>query len=96
MPTFPDHIESPLQPQEAFGKAVRLRRHELELSQEELGARCGLDRTYVSGIERGERNPTIQTIWALSKGLSVAPSELLSRAERRLEGSRKDSPEDSR
>jgi transcriptional regulator with XRE-family HTH domain len=78
-------IDGPLQPQEAFGKVVRLRRHELELSQEELGARCGLDRTYVSGVERGERNPTIQTIWVFAEGLDIAPSMLLGRAEQRIE-----------
>lgn len=75
----------PLRPQEAFGKAVRLRRHELELSQEELGARCGLDRTYISGIERGERNPTIQTIWKVADGLQSVPSRLLEQAQRRIE-----------
>lgn len=80
----------PLQPQEAFGKAVRLRRHELELSQEELGARCGLDRTYISGIERGERNPTIQTIWRVADGLQSAPSKLVQQAQRRIERAREE------
>lgn len=83
-------IDAPLQPQEAFGKAVRLRRHELELSQEELGARCGLDRTYISGIERGERNPTIQTIWVFADGLDTTPSVLIERAEQRIEKARKE------
>ena len=80
----------PLGPQEAFGKAVRLRRHELELSQEELGARCGLDRTYISGIERGKRNPTIQTIWRVAEGLQSAPSKLLEQAQRRIETAREE------
>jgi transcriptional regulator with XRE-family HTH domain len=79
-----------LRPQEAFGKAVRLRRHELELSQEELGAQCGLDRTYISGIERGERNPTLQTIWRVAGGLQISPSGLLERAERRIERAEKE------
>ena len=83
-------IDAPLQPQEAFGKVVRLRRHELELSQEELGARCGLDQTYVSGVERGKRNPTIQTIWVFAEGLDIAPSTLFERAERRIEEARKE------
>lgn len=77
MPMSRKQIDAPLQPQEAFGKAVRLRRHELELSQEELGTRCDLDRTYISGIERGERNPTIQTIWVFAEGLEIAPWVLL-------------------
>jgi transcriptional regulator with XRE-family HTH domain len=74
-----------LEPMEAFGKAVRLRRHELELTQEELGWRCGLDRTYISGVELGKRNPTIQTIWVLAEGLDIDPSRLLERTEARIE-----------
>lgn len=66
---------------EAFGEAVRERRHELGLSQEELGYRCGLDRTYVSGIERGVRNPTLKVIWQLADGLEVDASALLRSAE---------------
>jgi transcriptional regulator with XRE-family HTH domain len=94
MPMSRKQIDAPLQPQEAFGKAVRLRRHELELSQEELGARCDLDRTYISGIERGERNPTIQTIWVFADGLEIAPHTLLERTEKRIEQAKeeKESP----
>ena len=47
---------------EAFGEAVRAERERKDLSQEELGFEAGLDRTYVSGIERGVRNPTVVTI----------------------------------
>lgn len=43
----------------AFGRAVRRQREELAISQEELGFRSELDRTYISGIERGVRNPTL-------------------------------------
>lgn len=89
MPMSRKQIDAPLQPQEAFGKAVRLRRHELELSQEELGTRCDLDRTYISGIERGERNPTIQTIWVFAEGLEIAPWVLLERTEKRIEKAKK-------
>lgn len=67
---------------ESFGRAVRERRQELGLSQERLGYRCGLDRTYVSGIERGVRNPTLKVIWALAEGLDVEVSALFLRAER--------------
>lgn len=68
----------------AFGSAVRETRGQLGLSQEALGFRCGLDRTYVSGIERGVRNPTVRIIYRLAKGLETTGSELLRRAEEGL------------
>ena len=61
----------------AFGRAVRARRESLELSQEELGFRSELDRTYVSGIERGVRNPTLLIINRLASALGIRPSALL-------------------
>lgn len=45
-------------------------------SQEDLGVQCNLDRTYVSGIERGVRNPTLTVISALAAGLRVSVAEL--------------------
>lgn len=65
----------------AFGAAVRERREELDLSQEELGFRSGLDRTYVSGIERGVRNPTLKIVGRLAKALGTRASKLLAAAE---------------
>ncbi len=65
----------------AFGRAVREERQAQELSQEELGFRADLDRTYVSGVERGVRNPTLQTILRLAGGLGVRPSRLVQAAE---------------
>ena len=68
----------------AFGAAVRTRREALDLSQEELGIRAGeMDRTYVSGIERGVRNPTLKIIGRLAKALRTRPSQLLASAEDR-------------
>lgn len=62
----------------AFGAAVRARREELELSQEELGIRAGeMDRSYISDIERGVRNPTLKIIGRLAKALSTRASKLL-------------------
>jgi transcriptional regulator with XRE-family HTH domain len=46
-------------------------------SQEELADQAGLHRTYVSGVERGVRNPTITIVATLAKALGVAPAELL-------------------
>ena len=65
----------------AFGAAVRERRVQEGLSQEALGFRCGLDRTYVSGIERGVRNLSIWNVQRLALGLGTAASDLLARAE---------------
>lgn len=67
---------------EAFGRAVRQLREHRGLTQERLARECGLDRTYVGGIERGERNPSFTNIVRLAAALGVRPSELLQRAER--------------
>ncbi|MBN9051564.1 MAG: helix-turn-helix transcriptional regulator [Rhizobiales bacterium] len=54
-----------------FGPAVRKHRELVRLSQEDLADRAGLDRTYVSGIERGRRNPTLDVLQRLSTALGV-------------------------
>jgi len=59
-----------------FGKALRQRRHKLGVSQEEFADLCGLDRTYVGGIERGERNVALVNIEKLARALRVSLSEL--------------------
>jgi transcriptional regulator with XRE-family HTH domain len=61
----------------AFGAVVRRRRCALGLSQQKLGERCGLTQEYISGIERGVRNPTLKSIWTLAGGLEVSPGDLL-------------------
>ncbi|OXI46697.1 helix-turn-helix domain-containing protein [Burkholderia aenigmatica] len=52
-----------------FGQAVRRHRELLRLSQEELADRATLDRTYVSGVERGVRNPTLEVMQRIATGL---------------------------
>lgn len=59
-----------------FGKAVRKRRQKLRVSQEEFADLCGLDRTYVGGIERGERNVALVNIEKIAKALKISLSEL--------------------
>lgn len=54
-----------------FGKAVRKRRHKLGVSQEEFADMCGLDRTYLSGIERGERNVALVNIEKIAEALHI-------------------------
>ena len=60
-----------------FGLHIKQLRKETALSQEELAARCGLDRTYISGIERGLRNVSLINLFKLAKALDVAPEKLL-------------------
>jgi transcriptional regulator with XRE-family HTH domain len=71
----------------AFGTAIREIRNEIGISQEALADRCDLDRTYVSGIERGERNPSLTNILKIAAALNTRPGDLLDRAER-LEAAR--------
>lgn len=62
-----------------FGRAVRKRRAELGISQEELAARAGLHRTYVADVERGTRNISLENIIKLATALSISPSALFDR-----------------
>lgn len=59
-----------------FGAHLKKLRLELGLSQDTFAERCGLDRTYVSGIERGVRNPTLEVINILGTGLGADLKEL--------------------
>jgi transcriptional regulator with XRE-family HTH domain len=64
-------------PLETFGNRVRILRKQNGLSQEDLADLCNLHRTYIGGIERGERNVGLMNILHLAKALGVLPSELL-------------------
>ena len=61
----------------AFGRMVRLYRGKAGYSQEELANRAGIHRTYIGGIERGERNPTLAMVHRLAGALGIPPSQLL-------------------
>ena len=62
-----------------FGRALRRRRQDLGVSQEEFADLCGLDRTYVGGIERGERNVALVNIEKIAKALNISLRELFRR-----------------
>ncbi len=62
--------------QSRFGSVVRSQRLKDGLSQEELAHRSGLHRTYVTDVERGARNPSLNSIKKLSDALGVSLSEL--------------------
>jgi transcriptional regulator with XRE-family HTH domain len=59
-----------------FGKIVRKKRNKLGVSQEEFADICGLDRTYIGGIERGERNVALVNIEKIAKALEISLPEL--------------------
>ena len=59
-----------------LGSRVRDLRKERGFSQEAFAAKCGIDRTYLGGIERGERNVAIRNITLIADGLGVSISEL--------------------
>ena len=59
-----------------FGERIRELRTTKGLSQEELAFKSGVHRTYLGGIERGERNPSLRNISAIAKALGVDISEL--------------------
>ncbi|OGC66595.1 hypothetical protein A3J33_03215, partial [candidate division WWE3 bacterium RIFCSPLOWO2_02_FULL_53_10] len=60
-----------------FGESVRSYRGRFRITQEELGFRSGLDRTYISGIERGLRNPSINSASKIAAAIGIPLVELL-------------------
>ena len=64
-------------PATTVGETVRRLREREGISQEELADRCGLHRTYVGSVERGERNVSLANIVRLAKALNVSPASLL-------------------
>jgi transcriptional regulator with XRE-family HTH domain len=63
----------------AFGRVLRDYREKACLSQEALALEAGIDRTFVSLLERGLRQPTLETLFRLAKVLGVAASSMVSR-----------------
>lgn len=64
-------------PRKKFGEHIRTLRKQASGSQEELAAACGLHRTYVGAVERGERNVSLINIVQLARALRVKPADLL-------------------
>lgn len=61
----------------SFGKRLQKLRTDLNLSQEKLAEIAGFDRTYISLLERGIRNPSLVNIFKLAKALNISPDKLL-------------------
>jgi transcriptional regulator with XRE-family HTH domain len=64
------------QVQKHFGERVRELRKQKGLSQESLALACGLDRTYIGGVERGERNISLINIYKIAEALGINAKEL--------------------
>ena len=62
-----------------FGRAIRRIREEQKINQEEAAERCGLHRTYYSGVERGVRNVSLVNIGKITKGLKQSLPSLFER-----------------
>ena len=63
--------------QESFGGILRQLRREKGLSQETLALEAGLDRTYISMLERGIRQPSLSSLFAIASALRVRPSRIV-------------------
>jgi transcriptional regulator with XRE-family HTH domain len=73
-----------VKPEQAFGLAVRELRHRRAISQERLALESHLDRTFISLLERGLRQPSLTTILQIAKALEVTPEELVASVTRML------------
>jgi|SRR6185437_2126064 len=82
MATRRKQVQPRFGPDRAFGDAVREVRKMRGLSQMDLFIESGIDRTYISAVERGVQSPTVRMIVRLASYLKVRPSELLRRMER--------------
>ena len=60
-----------------IGQLIRSKRTELKITQESLALQCGIDRSYVGRIERGEVNITIEKLYEIAEILKINPQELL-------------------
>lgn len=68
----------------AFGKAIKQERILKAMTQEELADRCGLDRTYISRIERGLKNPTLSVVWDIASNLNMSLITLIAATVQKL------------
>jgi len=69
--------------QKRFGERVRELRKKKRLSQEALALACDLDRSYIGGVERGERNISLINIYKIASAIGASPSEFFTDAETR-------------
>lgn len=66
------------------GEVIKAYRKKIDVSQEELAYRANLDRTFVSRVERGLRQPTIKSLLQLAQALEISASELVGKIEEQI------------
>ncbi len=76
-----------LKPDDVFGQVLKSIRLKMKLSQEELAFRSNLDRTYISMLERGVNQPTLNSLFSLSNALQMKTSKLVELVEKEVEKS---------
>jgi len=84
MPRTPNRSQHRATPKIAFGLVLRQLREQCGDSQDSFAHRTGYHRNYVGQLERGEKSPSLSALFNLSKALSLRPSQLLERVEKRL------------
>ena len=70
-------MDKRLAPEKRIGMAIRMKRQAKDWSQEQLSFECGLHRTYIGAVERGEKNLTLKNLVRMAKSLDVLASDIL-------------------
>lgn len=73
-----------MEPDQAFGQALRYARTKRKWTQTDLALRAGVDRNYVSLIELGRNSPSVRLMFRLCDALDITPSDMLKDVERRM------------
>jgi transcriptional regulator with XRE-family HTH domain len=76
--------QNPGNPEQAFGQVLRKARERQSISQEALAFKGGYHRTYIGQLERGEKSPSLRTIFALAGTFGIPASEMLIQVEQLL------------
>ena len=70
---------------ELVGQVIQRKREQKKLSQDVVSGLAGIGRTHLSAIERGERNPTLETFFKIAEALNIRPSVLMEEIEAEIE-----------
>lgn len=74
--------------EEAFGQIIKTLRKKTNFSQEKLSEISSLDRSFISLLENGKKQPSLVTIFQLAKALNTTPSKILTAVERKIQKSK--------